>query len=313
MKQQYVRNVLVVLAMLHDVHAKTFIAPDGHGMHASLTGPRISSSPYISGDTFRAVCDVIIDEKRIPFDPARLQPGDVIFVKTDLLGFFFTVVAPHIRYPYILITHNSDAPAPGKYARHLNDASLIAWFGQNSNCAGHPKFFPIPIGLANAYWPHGDVRIIDQIRAEPLEEKRYQVYANFAKETHPGRVKVANLFKSKPFCYHATRKPYAEYIREMKRAVFVLSPRGNGLDCHRHWEALWMGSIPIVEHSTLDPLFDGLPVILVNNWHEVTESFLHEQYERIQQQTFELERMFAPYWIGKIEALKKEVKQRYKK
>ena len=40
---------------------------------------------------------------------------------------------------------------------------------------------------------------------------------------------------------------------------FWLSPRGNGLDCHRTWEALYLDIIPIVWHSTLDPLYRKPP------------------------------------------------------
>ena len=42
-----------------------------------------------------------------------------------------------------------------------------------------------------------------------------------------------------------------------------------GLDAHRTWEALLVGTIPIVRSSKLNPLYERLPVIIVNRWEEV--------------------------------------------
>ena len=52
--------------------------------------------------------------------------------------------------------------------------------------------------------------------------------------------------------------------------LFEISPQGNGLDCYRTWEALLLQTIPIVRSSTLDPLYDGLPVAIVDSWEDVT-------------------------------------------
>ncbi len=49
------------------------------------------------------------------------------------------------------------------------------------------------------------------------------------------------------------------------------SPVGNGRDCHRTWELLFFGVVPIVRTSTLDALYDNLPVIIVSEWSAVSE------------------------------------------
>jgi hypothetical protein len=54
-------------------------------------------------------------------------------------------------------------------------------------------------------------------------------------------------------------KRYAQY-------PFVVSARGNGLDCHRTWELLYLGCIVITKTSSLDPLFSKLPVVIVDDW-----------------------------------------------
>ena len=61
--------------------------------------------------------------------------------------------------------------------------------------------------------------------------------------------------------------------KEMSRHRFVVSPLGMGMDCHRTWEALALGCIPIVRRSTLvHSLFKGLPIVVVDEWSDVNES-----------------------------------------
>lgn len=55
---------------------------------------------------------------------------------------------------------------------------------------------------------------------------------------------------------------------------FEISPLGDGLDCHRTWEALLLQTVPIVKTSQLDPLYAGLPVVIVKSWSEVTDESL---------------------------------------
>ncbi|CAF3730979.1 unnamed protein product, partial [Rotaria socialis] len=70
------------------------------------------------------------------------------------------------------------------------------------------------------------------------------------------------------------RTPFYQYLDDLGNSRFVLSPPGNGLDCHRTWEALLMGAIPIVLSSTLNSLFSGTPTIIVSTWEQVTVASL---------------------------------------
>ena len=56
-----------------------------------------------------------------------------------------------------------------------------------------------------------------------------------------------------------------------------MCPQGNGVDTHRIWEALALGTIPIVRTSSLDPLFVDLPVLVVGDWTELNTDDAHEK------------------------------------
>lgn len=284
--------------------AQTFVVPLGFTHKAMMSGLRASSTPFISGDSFRQICNFVVDEKQIPFDPSKVQLADAIFLSAEYLEYFFTVIHPKIAQPYILVTHNSDNSVPNKWVSYLDEDKLIAWFGQNCD-QYHSKFFHIPIGLANRCWPHGNIAIVEQAYNNAQKSpRRFLLYLNFSDQTNrKERSRVRALFEKKPFCYAIPKGKYklhADYLKDIASSKFVISPEGNGLDSVRTWEALWMGSIPIVKHSTLDPMFEGLPVLLVDDWDQVTQEFLEKTYAQMQQKKYCMERMFLDYWVHQI-------------
>jgi len=79
--------------------------------------------------------------------------------------------------------------------------------------------------------------------------------------------------------------------------AFVLSPYGVGPDCHRTWEALTLGCIPIIKSCGLDPLFENLPVLLVKKWSDVTQELLDATIESFKTKTFQYEKLQLEYWL----------------
>ncbi len=261
---------------------------------------REASYPYISGDTFRALCDFIIDETAIPFDPNDVKDGDIIFVRSSYIEYFFNSFHPYIKSRYILVTHKGTSSVPRICAQYLDDDTLIAWFGKNV-VINHPKLFPIPIGIKDS----GNTNILNKIITKLPIKKDKLLYMNFATWTNPGaRSEVEQLFAHKSFCYKAKRKSLPSYLQDLASSKFVLSPTGKGLDCYRTWEALLMGSIPIVKRSTIDSLFKGLPVVIVNDWKEVTEEFLEKKYKEIASKTYNRDKLYVDYWFNKINQCK---------
>jgi len=282
----------------------------------SVSGERRSSAPYLSGDTFRAVADHIIENKDLSFSPEKILYGAIIFCKTDVLAFFFSSVHPRITSGYVLITHNSDAPVPDRFASFLDDDKLLAWFGLNVENYTHEKLHPLPIGLANKYWKHGDTEIFDLVKAQSLTVSKdilvnMSFSVNFAYPDHivAERYKLFNQFYEQPFCLTFYPTNLADYLFDHARSKFVLSPRGNGLDCHRTWEAIYMGSIPIVRTSSLDPMFEKLPVLIINDWKEVTYDFLQKKYDEMSAKNYQLEKLYIPYWIERLNSFKREARE----
>ena len=64
---------------------------------------------------------------------------------------------------------------------------------------------------------------------------------------------------------------------EMIKYKWIISPHGNGLDCHRTYEAIALGCIPIVKTSTLDIIYKDMPIIIVKNWSDITIDYLNKE------------------------------------
>ena len=81
---------------------------------------------------------------------------------------------------------------------------------------------------------------------------------------------------------------------------FWLSPRGNGIDCHRTWEALYLDVIPIVWNSSLNALYENLPIVIIQNYTEITETFLRKKLYEISVKkmttTYQFEKLRNAYW-----------------
>lgn len=265
---------------------------------------RRASLPFLTGDTLRASCDHIYDEDSQKFYPLKVKENHTIFIRGSrtLLARFFDKYHPKIKYPYRLVTNNSDHMVPGGFKEYLNDPKIIKWFAANGWGYKHPKLIPIPRGMPNRFLPFGDLDTI--LRVHPLRENRDRpilAYLNFRPYTHPNeRNHVYDVFQEYSWAVSPGKKTSEEYLIDLSQSKFVISPRGAGLDCYRTWEALTMGAIPVVKTSDLDPMFDELPVLIIQNWEEVTEEFLLQKYEEFQKKTFKLDKIYGAWWIDFI-------------
>jgi hypothetical protein len=79
----------------------------------------------------------------------------------------------------------------------------------------------------------------------------------------------------------------------------VLSPPGNGNDCHRTWEALYLGAIPIIQKGTLArSISSRLPILVLDDLREALEMSpkdLEEVEGDLTKRSLEVAMM--PHWI----------------
>lgn len=241
-----------------------------------------------------------------PFDPEKVEAGSTIFATAYSIEKFLEEVHPKIKNPYILVTLYY-GPVHG-ISKYVQDPKIIAWFGQsNREAVTFKKFTVIPLGIMR------DEHIFEQrknynqlFKQLRNKEKTDLLYMNFTvhEGRFDGRGEVYNLFINQPFCTAKKPKPFYEYIHETANFKFVLSPTGDMQDCYRHWEALLVGSIPIVTPTNLDTAFEDLPVLIVNDYKEITEEFLHKKYQEMAGKNYNFRKLYMQYWVDKINEAK---------
>jgi len=162
-----------------------------------------------------------------------------LFVYTHILDQVFPLLDPSLDY--IIYTHNSDHP--------FNNVDVVeapwvrAVYAQNVAIAS-PKISFLPIGIANSMWAHGDIlTLYDTMRRTYHQKKTHRMYININPATYVYRHKVLHAVAHLP---HSGSKPYKEYLEELASHQFCLCVRGNGIDTHRFWEALYLGVVPVV-------------------------------------------------------------------
>lgn len=287
-----------------------------------VTDKNTQNKVLVTPTTFRKFADFVLYDGVMlqqDFNPKEVFKGAIVFVKPDNLGRFFKYYHPKIKQRYILITSVGDISCPGKFKKYLDDQKIIAWLSRNPTVENHEKFYPIPIGMCSILGRACDnpkEKTLPEIEKfqNLLLERSHFLYLNFQIETNSSeRQKVYNLFHHKSYCYSSPRVEMKEYFRDLKRSIFVLSPRGNGLDCFRTWESIYLGAIPIVRTSKLDPLFKGLPVVIVKNWENINAKFLERKFAEIESKAYSLKKLYIFYWKNLIKKiLKKEGIERKK-
>lgn len=195
-----------------------------------------------------------------------------------------------LKNPVVLVSQDGDCAVPEELNVETVEAILghpqvMAWYTQNWDGTYHPKLFPLPIGLdlhsrrsawnLCGWWGSQLLHLIAWL-ARPITERKgellldahFQVSAFDRGQRH----QLRELMEGCADCHILEgRLTRPEVWREYSRHRFVLSPAGQGLDCHRTWEALLLGAIPIVLESSLNPLYESLPVVIVKDWSEVLD------------------------------------------
>ena len=204
----------------------------------------------------------------------------------------------------------------------LEYSNLKKWYTWNKPFE-HEKLFSLPIGL------NKERQFNSFCNFNSNYDKNSLLLINFSQHTHPERKEVFEIAKKWNFAVVGTKLPNEnekyfrslsencdikveetsrEYFNYLSDFKFVLSPRGEGIDCHRTWEALYVGTVPIVKSSSIDDLYQDLPILVISDWDQINKEFLNEEYLKImikiKNNEYNLEKLKLEYWLHKIEGEK---------
>eukprot|EP00668_Euglena_longa_P041028 GGOE01053991.1.p1 GENE.GGOE01053991.1~~GGOE01053991.1.p1 ORF type:complete len:476 (+),score=128.94 GGOE01053991.1:263-1690(+) len=265
------------------------------------------SYPLITGDGFKFVGDFQCDTKPNQKDDCSLDPRSItnrsiVFINTLDIPTFVAHKLPRIDAHFFVITHNRDKSVPGPEGMPLlHSPKLLRWFAKNIDHA-HPKMVPIPIGIENRFYRNGEhpEDFLDLLSGNHNATASRDVLINFTpRKWNSDRSHALEAMKKNGFGSRQIKKVgHKQFLDQSRHYRFILSPQGNGISCHRTWEALYMGCLPLVSPSNDTDVYAGLPVVVVEDWFKVTKEFVDATWTRLAVQgRFDWDRLWQPWWL----------------
>lgn len=269
-----------------------------------ITRRHPTSSPFISGDSFRSLANYIYETGNKKIKSEKIKSGDIVFVASPLIYEFFTKVHPLIKKRYRLITHNGDDLIDKKLINKIDD-KIINWYAM-SVISPHPKIVPLPAGLENLSHYHNGIKELFTKYQKIKPHKKNRILFGFSISTNPKERQPAFdiLIKSQVTDQIKSWVDPEQYLNLLNNYKFVAAPPGNAIESHRLWEALYLNVVPIVKKSYMMESFYqlGLPIWLVDKWTELnqlTEEDLAEKYTELMARS-NMDPLYLNYWLNMI-------------
>lgn len=267
----------------------------------------------------------------------NIQKNDLVFVFPDKLRDFIHSILPSVKEPFILIVSGSDATFPydciseEDFKTLLKDPNVMHIFAQNCGyIEPNSKVSPQPIGndfhtcsyKGSGGWgifatPKEQEQMILEClsNAPPTSKRICKAFVDFHhsdstfgsykrhKEIGETRLSIFQTLKRSKAIDYCTWLTRDKLWKKKAQYAFSISPHGNGYDCHRTWEDLSLGMIVIVKSSFLDSLYEGLPVVIIGDWKEVTPENLQKWLDKYGDVSLNQEyryKLSTKYWLNRI-------------
>lgn len=264
---------------------------------------RRNSSPFISGDAFADISDIVINPPRwrgSDPDIESISKAKVIFCRSDELQGFLDTYSDRLT-ALVIIAGNSDQEFHS-VPRNL-PKSLKALFIQNSFVSDNEMIFTLPIGIENLRWGVNGAKHLMKPRFRHVQVCRKVMLGPFG-NTHPIRTKVSDFASTQSdfWDFYQGRISPFRFSRLMKKYLFVGAVKGNGVDTHRFWESLYRGVMPIVQSDTwLASLkYLELPHVPIKDWNPAELSKIVREVNPLSFNPREIPGLWMDYWIKKI-------------
>jgi hypothetical protein len=236
-------------------------------------------------------CDITIRTKQDINNSTilqKLKPNQLIGIQRDLLETYINTISINIPHSIHIIDHDTKSCCYSVDKQLLTKLyaknDIIKCISENWIDGDYPKLQPVPIGLESK-----TIDMLTNFHKEnpPLSfcQKPMKISSTFHHTLLPGKRRsgfiserpyVLNILKNNSLVDFLPKLNKQDYFKHYDNYKFTISPTGNGIDCHRTWEAILRNTIPIVKTGPLDFLYKyyNFPVAIVNDWNDITPELL---------------------------------------
>ncbi len=244
-------------------------------------------------------CRLLADMVGVPYNTEQILPeGKIRYCRTDAVSRNIEPLSKGGNC--VLVTSSSDMSVT-KNLVDLLPSNVTHWFSTNV-MYNDSRLIAIPIGFVN------NAERMQHLLAQkrmPKPATKNLLYINFTRKTNKLRLGLYERFAGYTWATLAGGESAysvapADFYADIASHKYTLSPPGAGPDCHRTWEALALGSIPIVLRSFATEILNDLPVLQVSSWTEIRQGVLVREYSRLVKRFKNLEKLQFNYWKERI-------------
>jgi len=239
----------------------------------------------------------------------------IIFCKTDFILNEFERIK-NLNKKVILIIANSDYSVTEEIMS-MCPSNVEHVFATNTTCYSD-RVTPLPIGVEIEELTkrpgHGMINpgifekkpyLLGEIKVKTTEILD-KIYSNFNTHTNPSvRVPLKNHTLSNDIFLNKENLTYHDFVKDVKSTIATLSPRGNGIECIRTYEVLYLNSIPIVygdykEYKAINKkIYKNLPIVFIDDITEFKDfNKIENKIKNVKNNS--LETLDYYYWVDKI-------------
>jgi hypothetical protein len=265
----------------------------------------MAEEDFIDGDFFEGLFDFKISSREC-LKKIKIDKPKFIYTDTEYVFELFCFLNDNedINTPIVLISHNSDVTIESskesvRFYPSLKEDTFMScslprqikkWFSQNLNIKNNKVFKSIPIGLERKRWSDGEKhKFLDSCEGVFSVNKKNLLYANYNIQNNPEKRSgdINGIKRVLDRRYFGPQKyDFSVYAIDIINSEYVLCPTGNGLDTHRAWETLYLGSYPIVEDNFCNrAIFKDLPVLFVEDFNSLSEEVLVSSLGKMRENT----------------------------
>jgi len=206
-----------------------------------------------------------------------------------------------------VIFHNGDEPLTIETINYLRQKNCRVFATNTPRQEGFIE--PIPIGIENVHYRrNGSLHYYNPLNLASISlEKKRDVLVSFSVNTNPAeRRRVLEICHG--YGFENEKMEPAEFRQRLAESRFVISPPGNGIDCHRTWEAMYHKTVPVIE--TRFNLFQhiDLPALTVNSYHDFFKLSLDERlskYHEIMSRRYPA--IYLDYWLELVNKARNKI------
>jgi len=216
----------------------------------------------------------------------------------------------------IVVVGHSDYYVDDLIALKIQKETNCSYLFSVNNICSFDWCFPLPLGITNftnetgLHPIYGNTDIMIEVKNEeinklenPLIYCNINVYTNYKeRESCFNSLVKLNQQNNNSLIYFekhvGTLQHRKQFLKQLKNHKFIICPEGNGIDTHRLWETLYMGSIPIVKKTHALRGMEDLPILFVNEWNEITKELLVQTYNKFQNKEWNYNKLKIDYWLN---------------